>query len=156
MKKSIKSIIETIVTITLATLCVACNPASANAETKDIARTETTATGTLTTYADGTGYYTEKSTEKSVITETVGENLYPMTGLVTKVTTDADESNDTVTIICCNGNVFEFYAPHSDCWDVFDLAACIVDNNGTIYVDDDKILSALYVGSIEQFQEKVD
>lgn len=162
MKKSIKSTVKTIVTITLATLCVACNPAPVNAA-KEVAKIETTATGTLTTYTDGTGYYKEKVSNPTpsedpaipVITETVNNNLYPLTGLVTKVTPDADKRYDTVMIVCCNGNIFEFSAPHSDCWDVYDIASCIMDNNETECVEDDKVLSALYAGSIEQLREKM-
>lgn len=88
-----------------------------------------------------------------VITETVNENLYPLTGIVTDI--DTYEEYDVVTIVCGNGNMFQFSAPTTDCWDLYDLATCIMNNNGTDYVEDDQVLSALYAGSIEQLQANI-
>jgi len=69
----------------------------------------------------------------------IDSSLYPATGIV-------------ITIEHTNGNTFQFTAPATDCWELGDLASCIMDSNGTPdSVYDDKVLSAWYCGSPEQF-----
>lgn len=51
----------------------------------------------------------------------------------------------TVTLRAANGNVFQFYTIDCD-WFVNDLAAVLMDDNGTPEVCDDMILAAKYAG----------
>lgn len=76
---------------------------------------------------------------------------YPLTGKVTGLTLDIAPETDLVEITQVNGNVWEFYAPSTDCWELGDLASCIMDGKGTETVYDDDIVIALYCGTPKQF-----
>ena len=73
--------------------------------------------------------------------------LYPDVGLITEI------SGDTVKILMQNGNVFEFTAEDGD-WFEGDLAAVIMDNNGTEEIEDDKIIQVKYSGWITDEEVK--
>lgn len=78
------------------------------------------------------------------------DSLYPATGIVITIAHGSEYEN--ITITHANGNLFKFTAPATDCWELGDLASCIMDSNGTPdSVYDDKVLSAWYCGSPEQF-----
>lgn len=176
MKKSfnanIKSTIETIVTITLATLAVTCQPSSVNAATEifpeTIIKTESTSTGTLYTFSDRTGYYEEKSDatedfsdglkkpDTTAFAPTLRYSLdgkyYPLTGIITSIVPDADARENVITFECGNGNMFQFTDSTNADWDVYDLVSCIMDNKGTATVYDDEVVTAMYAGYTDQFQ----
>lgn len=80
---------------------------------------------------------------------------YPMTGIVIDIQ-EYGKEEVTVYVACANTNVFGFYAPISDCWDIGDLASCIAEDMGTENVHDDEIISAKYCGTPEQFQDIAD
>lgn len=80
----------------------------------------------------------------------IDSSLYPATGIV--ITIAHGSEYEDITIEHTNGNTFQFTAPATDCWELGDLASCIMDSNGTPdSVYDDKVLSAWYCGSPEQF-----
>ena len=80
----------------------------------------------------------------------IDSSLYPATGIV--ITIAHGSEYEDITIEHANGNLFKFTAPATDCWELGDLASCIMDSNGTPdSVYDDKVLSAWYCGSPEQF-----
>ena len=81
------------------------------------------------------------------------DNMYPLTGIVTDLKLDAKPGEDLVTITCANGNMFSWYAPVTDYWDLYDLASCIMDSKGTKYVDDDEIIMAHYAGGLSQLEK---
>lgn len=85
------------------------------------------------------------------LTDTIGtyNGLYPLTGIVTEIEY-VDPETDLVTMTCANGNMFSWYEDSSDCWELYDLASCIMDSNGTKYVYDDEVLLAHYVGTLDQ------
>lgn len=74
---------------------------------------------------------------------------YPLTGIVTEVES-VDLETDLVTITCANGNMFSWYTDSSDCWEVYDLASCIMGSNGTPVVEDDEVIMAYYAGGLDQ------
>ncbi len=65
---------------------------------------------------------------------------YPMAGLVTEI----DRESDTVVITEHNGNQWAFHGVED--YDIGDLVACVMSNNGTVYVEDDIILNVRYCG----------
>ena len=141
MKKSIIATLITIITYTT----VAAIPVGA-AETKIC-----TDPSILSTFTDG---FTDKNISDYIdrIDGFINGNLYPATGVVTAVTPDSDSRYENITITHANGNMFQFTAPATDCWELGDLASCIMDSNGTPdSVYDDKVLSAWYCGSPDQF-----
>lgn len=141
MKKSIIATLITIITYTT----VAAIPVGA-AETKIC-----TDPSILSTFTDG---FTDKNISDDIdrIDGFINGNLYPATGVVTAVTPDSDSRYENITITHANGNMFQFTAPATDCWELGDLASCIMDSNGTPdSVYDDKVLSAWYCGSPDQF-----
>lgn len=75
---------------------------------------------------------------------------YPLTGIVTEVES-VDSETDLITITCANGNRFSWYADSSDCWELYDLASCIMYANGTKRVYDDEVVLAHYAGGLKQF-----
>nr|DAZ81413.1 MAG TPA: hypothetical protein [Caudoviricetes sp.] len=178
MKKSfnanIKSAIETIVTITLATLAVACQPSPVNAATETFldsitTKTESTSTGTLYTFSDGTGYYEEKSDATEDFSDglkkpdttafaptlrySMDGKYYPLTGIITSIVPDADARENVITFECGNGNMFQFTDSTNADWDTYDLVSCVMDNNGTAIVYDDEVVTTMYAGYTGQFQE---
>ena len=151
MKKKLFTAIITLATITL----TSCQPIPASeteifTDGSKITSIETTETGALYTFTDGTGYYHEEN-EIPELSNVNG--LYPLTGIVTEIKYDIEPEVDLVTITCSNGNMFSWYANSSDCWMLNDLASCIMDSNGTEYVTDDEVLLAHYAGVLEHFEK---
>ena len=127
--------IITIITITTLTLTF-CQPIPAS-ETGKI-------------FTDGTGYYQEDN-EIPELSNVNG--LYPLTGIVTEIEYDVDPEVDLITITCSNGNMFSWYADSSDCWEINDLASCLMDSKGTKYVYDDEVLLAHYAGGLKHLEK---
>lgn len=157
MRKSIKATMETIVTITLATLCISCQPAHAATETfldSITTKVESTSTGTLYTFNDGTGYYSEKENFAApTLKYSMDGKYYPLTGIITSITPDADARENVITFECGNGNMFQFTDSTNADWDTYDLVSCVMDNNGTAIVYDDEVVTTMYAGYTGQFQE---
>lgn len=153
MKKKLFTAIITLATITL-TSCQPVPASEMNPEFTDgfeITSVETTETGTLYTFNDGTGYYQEES--ESEIPQLSNVNgLYPLTGIVTEIEYDVEPEVDLVTITCSNGNMFSWYADAGD-YEINDLASCIMDSKGTKYVTDDEVLLAHYAGGLKHFEQ---
>lgn len=152
MKKKIFAAIITSIT----TLILTCQliPASETekifTDRSEITSIETTETGTLYTFTDGTGYYHEEN-EIPELSNVNG--LYPLTGIVTEIEYDVESEVDEVTITCANGNRFSWYADSSDCWEINDLASCIMDSKETAIVYDDEVLLAHYAGGLKHFEQ---
>lgn len=151
MKKKIFAAIITSIT----TLILTCQLIPASETEKiftgsEITSIETTETGTLYTFTDGTGYYHEEN-EIPELSNVNG--LYPLTGIVTEINYEVESEVDEVTITCANGNRFSWYADSSDCWEINDLASCIMDSKGTKYVTDDEVLLAHYAGGLKHFEQ---
>lgn len=152
MKKKIFAAIITSIT----TLILTCQliPASGTekifTDGSEITSIETTETGTLYTFTDETGYYHEEN-EIPELSNING--LYPLTGIVTEINYEVESEVDEVTITCANGNRFSWYADSSDCWEINDLASCIMDSKGTKYVDDDEVLLAHYAGGLKHLEQ---
>lgn len=83
----------------------------------------------------------------------IPETLYPLTGIVTEINYSVEPDVDEVTITCANGNRFSWYADSSDCWELYDLASCIMDSKGTAIVYDDEVLLAHYAGGLKHFEQ---
>lgn len=69
-------------------------------------------------------------------------HTYALSGIVTKVNAE----NNTVVFEDFNGNLWEFTGTED--WQVNDIIATIMDDNGTIEIYDDIILSTTYNGYI--------
>lgn len=152
MKKKLFTAIITLATITL-TSCQSV-PASETeifTDGSELVSIETTETGTLYTFTDGTGYYQEES-ENEIPQLSNINGLYPLTGIVTEIDYDIEPEVDLVTMTTANGNMFSWYADSSDCWEINDLASCIMDSKGTAIVYDDEVLLAHYAGVLEHFE----
>ena len=163
----IKSTIETIITITLAALAIACQPSPVNAaapitssvaatETNSIIKTESTTTGTLYTFTDGTGYYEEKLDSTAfapTLKYSMDGKYYPLTGIITSIIPNADTRENIITFECGNGNMFQFTDSSNADWDVYDLVSCIMNNKKTATVYDDEVVTAMYAGYTDQFQK---
>lgn len=149
MKKKLFTAIITLATITL----TSCQPIPASETEKiftdGITSIETMETGTLYTFTDGTGYYHEEN-EIPELSNVNG--LYPLTGIVTEVEYDVEPEVDLITITCSNGNLFSWYADTGN-YEINDLASCIMDSNGTKYVDDDEVLLAHYAGGLKHLEQ---
>lgn len=150
-KKLITAIITSITTLTL-TSCqsVPASEMEIFTDGTEITSIETTETGTLYTFTDGTGYYQEEN-EIPQLSNVNG--LYPLTGIVTEIEYDVEPDTDLVTITTSNGNMFAWYADSSDCWMLNDLASCIMDSKGTEIVYDDEVLLAHYAGVLEHLEK---
>ena len=135
-----KSIITSLLTASIATLAISCQPVAAKTDFSDGEE-----------YAEYMAKYME--THSPTIANAVNGKYYPTAGIVTSVTSKS-HSTDIVTFICSNGNIFSFIAPATDCWEEEDIVSCIMDNNGTSKVHDDVIVSALYVGSTRQLEQE--
>ena len=83
----------------------------------------------------------------------IPETLYPLTGIVTEIEYDVEPEMDLVTMTTANGNMFSWYADSNDCWEINDLASCIMDSKGTKYVTDDEVLLAHYAGGLKHFKQ---
>ena len=153
-KANLKTTMETIVTITLATLCVSCQPAHAATETlmDSIDKVESTSSGTLYTFNDGTGYYSENENLAPTLKYSMDGKYYPLTGIITSITPDTDSRENVITFECGNGNIFQFTDSTNADWDTYDLVSCVMDNKGTATVYDDEVVTAMYAGYTDQFQ----
>lgn len=150
MKKKLFTAIITITTLTL-TSCQSI-PASETeifTDRTEITSIETTETGTLYTFTDGTGYYQEEN-EIPELSNING--LYPLTGIVTEIECDVEPEVDLVTITTANGNMFSWYADAGD-YEINDLASCLMDSKGTKYVTDDEVLLAHYAGGLKHLEQ---
>lgn len=67
--------------------------------------------------------------------------FYPETAMVTQV------NEDLITVVCQNGNVFQFKEDTEE-WIAGDICSMIMDNNRTISVYDDKVVSTRYSGYV--------
>nr|DAG04514.1 MAG TPA: outer membrane protein assembly factor [Siphoviridae sp. ctDXu9] len=153
MKKKLFTAIITLATITL----TSCQSVPASETEKiftdgyEITSIETTETGALYTFTDGTGYDQEESGNEIPQLSNVN-GLYPLTGIVTEIKYDIEPEVDLVTITCSNGNMFSWYTDTGD-YEINDLASCIMDSKGTKYVTDDEVLLAHYAGGLKHFEQ---
>lgn len=153
MKKKLFTAIITLATITL----TSCQSVPASETEKiftdgyEITSIETTETGALYTFTDGTGYYQEESGNEIPQLSNVN-GLYPLTGIVTEIKYDIEPEVDLVTITCSNGNMFSWYADAGN-YEVNDLVSCLMDSKGTKYVTDDEVLLAHYAGGLKHFEQ---
>lgn len=153
MKKKLFTAIITLATITL----TSCQSVPASETEKiftdgyEITSIETTETGALYTFTDGTGYYQEESGNEIPQLSNVN-GLYPLTGIVTEIKYDIEPEVDLVTITCSNGNLFSWYADTGN-YEINDLASCIMDSKETKYVDDDEVLLAHYAGGLKHLEQ---
>lgn len=153
MKKKLFTAIITLATITL----TSCQSVPASETEKiftdgyEITSIETTETGALYTFTDGTGYDQEESGNEIPQLSNVN-GLYPLTGIVTEIKYDIEPEMDLITITCSNGNMFSWYADAGD-YEINDLASCIMDSKGTKYVTDDEVLLAHYAGGLKHFEQ---
>lgn len=74
-------------------------------------------------------------------------HTYPQTAVITEI----DESTETITVTCSNGNRFSFRSAPED-WFPGDLVSMTMHDNGTETVEDDRILQIRYSGTSEMFQ----
>lgn len=72
--------------------------------------------------------------------------IYPDCGIITEV------DGDLFTIEMANGNEFQFTKSESD-YELFDLVAVNMYDNGTKSVSDDVILDVKYAGYTQRFQD---
>ena len=77
---------------------------------------------------------------------------YPLTGIVTEVES-IDSETDLITITCANGNMFSWYSDVSDCWELNDIASCIMYTNDTKRVYDDEVVLAHYAGGLKHLAQ---
>ena len=149
-----KKLFTAIITITITLTSCQSIPASETEIFTDrtgVTSIETTEAGSLYTFTDGTGYYAENDTDIPGIS--TYNSFYPLTGIVTEVEYDIEPNMDLITITSANGNIFSWYADSTDCWELNDLASCIMDSKGTKYVYDDKVVLAHYAGGLDQLAE---
>lgn len=74
--------------------------------------------------------------------------IYPLTTVVIGVY----DCDDTVVVEDFNGNHFSFKGTED--WMVGDICSCIMDNNGTEKVYDDKIKETKYCGWIQEWNKR--
>lgn len=79
------------------------------------------------------------------IIENAMKSIYPMTAIITEINYEKNE----VTITNCNGFDFKFVGCED--YEVNDLVSVIMNDNGTINIEDDYIVNQRYDGSIESF-----
>jgi len=70
-------------------------------------------------------------------------HIYPMSGIVTEV----NHQEDHVIVTDSTGNKWEFNGIED--WQEGDIAAMVMDDNGTEEIYDDKIINIHYIGWIE-------
>ncbi len=92
--------------------------------------------------------------DDSIITPSE-RGVYSMSGLVSNINYIESENCDLITITDANENEYAFYSDSED-WEVGDIAACTVNNKGTITVKDDIIVFAEFSGTIDQFIKLLD
>lgn len=76
----------------------------------------------------------------------INNNIYPDTAIVYNV----DCYTDTVTVIDCNGSLWQFKG--SSDWEVGDVVSMIKNNNGTEEIKDDTIIKERYSGSADMLK----
>lgn len=91
----------------------------------------------VTAYSAGAnvGYY---------VRNTHGTRYYPAAMVVVGIE-EVGNGTDEVAIKGCNGNVFKFFSDAGD-WFEGAIVAVIMDNNGTVKVQDDAVIAAGYAG----------
>ena len=92
--------------------------------------------------------------DDSIITPTK-RGIYSKSCLVSGINYVESENCDLITITDTNGDEYEFYSDSED-WEIGDIAACTVDNKGTVTVKDDIIVFAAFSGTIDQFIKLLD
>lgn len=73
------------------------------------------------------------------------EKFYPLATVVV----EADAENDIVTLEDGSGNLWAFEGVED--WELGDVCACIMGDNGTENISDDRIVSAKYCGNLKSF-----
>lgn len=73
------------------------------------------------------------------------ENFYPLATVVV----EADAEKDVVTLEDGTGNLWAFEGVED--WELGDVCACIMGDNGTENISDDRIVSAKYCGNLKSF-----
>lgn len=71
--------------------------------------------------------------------------LYPETFVIDQI----DRSSDIVTGRTTSGHLYSFYGVED--WMVGDIAAAIMDDNGTENIRDDKVIKVRYIGYTDEF-----
>lgn len=74
----------------------------------------------------------------------VNEEIYPHVGIVSEINTNTD------TVIFTDFNGMEWQFNGVEDWMINDICACIMYNNGTEIINDDKILKVEYKGYVEE------
>ena len=83
-------------------------------------------------------YFTVYTVKASIA---YNQNFYPETAMVTQV------NEDLITAVCRNGNIFQF-EDNTEEWLAGDICSMIMDNNETVSVYDDRIVSVRYSGYV--------
>lgn len=73
------------------------------------------------------------------------ENFYPLATVVV----EADAEKDVVTLEDGTGNLWTLEGVED--WELGDVCACIMGDNGTENISDDRIVSAKYCGNLKSF-----
>lgn len=74
-------------------------------------------------------------------------NYYPECGIVTDITQTGKEAwETTVTFETMNGNLFQFYGGED--LEKGDVIALIMNDNGTVNVDDDMVIDVRYCSPV--------
>lgn len=73
------------------------------------------------------------------------EKFYPLATVVV----EADAENDIVTLEDGSGNLWAFEGVED--WELGDVCACIMGDNGTENISDDRIVSVRYCGNLKSF-----
>lgn len=73
------------------------------------------------------------------------ENIYPLATVVV----EADAEKDVVTLEDGTGNLWTLEGVED--WERGDVCACIMGDNGTENISDDRIVSAKYCGNLKSF-----
>ncbi len=94
--------------------------------------------GAVTVTTAITSYFTVYTAKASTV---CNRNFYPETAMVTQV------NEDLITAVCQNRNIFKF-EDNTEEWIEGDICSMIMDNNGTVSVYDDKVVSAHYSGYV--------
>ena len=83
----------------------------------------------------------------AITQSSITAHTYPQTAVITEI----DESAETITVTCANGNRFSFRSAPED-WFPGDLVSMTMHDNGTATVEDDRILQIRYSGTPEMFR----
>ena len=94
--------------------------------------------GVTTTITAVASYFTVCTLKAS---STCNQSFYPETGMVTNA------NENLITVVCQNGNTFKF-KDDIDEWIAGDVCSMIMDNNKTVSVYDDRIVSVRYSGYV--------